>query len=79
MTSPDRLHCCVPFCPRSIRDDGTKGEWICAEHWRAIPQKKRDAYSRVKRIAKRAGAWSPEAARIWRRMKAIAIQKAAGI
>lgn len=28
--------CCVPFCPRTSRQPGE--EWICTEHWRAVPR-----------------------------------------
>lgn len=43
-----RVHCCIPFCRRSFRRDGdVEYETICAEHWRAIPLKRRQAYTRA--------------------------------
>ncbi|MER8923379.1 hypothetical protein [Mesorhizobium sp. LNJC384A00] len=30
-----RLACCVPFCRRTFKDDGSS-EIICGNHWRAV-------------------------------------------
>jgi hypothetical protein len=70
-----RIRCCVPFCKRSRENSVNWGEWICQKHWQSIPLIKRKAY---KRRAKRDAISEPEA-RLWRRLKAIAIQRAAGI
>lgn len=74
-----RICCCVPFCRRTRKADATISEWICAEHWRAVPRNDRAIYSRVKRKARFAGAWTMAAERIWRRVKRIAIERAGGI
>lgn len=74
-----RLSCCVPFCRRTKQNRGDEKEWICAEHWRAVPRKDRAIYARVKREAKAAGRWTEAAARIWRRVKRIAIERGVGI
>ena len=73
-----RISCCVPFCRRTVRENGFT-EWICPEHWRAVPRADRAIYARVKRRATRAGTWTPAATRIWRRMKRIAVERAGGI
>lgn len=80
----DRIPCVVPFCRRSKK--ATLGvtyftdtpEWICADHWRLVPRADRAVYNRARRKAVKDGAW-PAVARLWRRMKRIAIEKAGGI
>lgn len=49
-------------------------EWICGEHWRAIPAARRRVYHRANRIKR-----SHVAAILWRRLKRLAIERAAGI
>jgi len=34
-----RIPCCVPFCRRTTRNDGSFTEWICAKHWRLVGRK----------------------------------------
>jgi hypothetical protein len=50
----DRLSCSVPFCRRTIKDDG--GEWICQRHWMAVsPTMRRRKYLFFRRYKKRFG------------------------
>lgn len=35
----ERISCCVPFCRRTTRNDGTFSEWICGKHWRLVSRK----------------------------------------
>jgi hypothetical protein len=37
--SSDRIPCCVPFCRRTRRDDGSFSEWICGKHWALVSRK----------------------------------------
>lgn len=80
-TSPPRLPCCAPFCRRTTGKTGFS-EWICADHWRAVPRRMRAMKFRIEREAKRSG-WTEariaRAARIWNRIKRAAIERAAGI
>lgn len=55
-----RLRCCVPFCNRTRgqrkgEDPIREGEeWICHEHWRAVPRKMKAFKRRAKAKWKRA-------------------------
>ncbi len=74
------LICCVPFCKKTTeRTD--YDEWVCGDHWKGIPKQRRQVYTRAKRRAISSG--SPEdrdaAGLLWARMKAKAIERAAGI
>jgi hypothetical protein len=80
-----RLHCCVPFCRRTTRNDKGFSEWICGRHWRAVGHREKWLHRRAKRMLRvgRAG-WTAEeiaafAARAWERCKRHAIEKAVGI
>lgn len=91
-----RLRCCVPFCSRTR--GARKGddypieegmEWICSEHWRAVPKKLRQVQSRSYNWSRgqpyrRRGAPTyrknrQAAGRIWRRCKRAAIERAMGL
>lgn len=89
-----RLACCVPFCRRTFKSDkagtpwGEGSEVICGKHWRGIAAPRRRRYSLLKRRFKnRKGTLQgPLAERIerileneWLKLKAIAIEAAAGI
>jgi hypothetical protein len=50
-------------------------EWICADHWLAIPKLQRRVYARAKRRGKPAAVLAV----IWERLKAVAIERAGGI
>ena len=56
MTAPGRIACCVPFCRRTCRDDGSFSEWICGKHWAGV----RKVTKRRRRIADRAAARADE-------------------
>lgn len=58
MVGPHRLSCCVPFCRRWRRSDRPGGDWICWDHWKRIPLKRRRAYFRA--VAERAPEWLSE-------------------
>ncbi len=75
----DRVCCCVPFCRRTTAADRLRPdtEWLCQKHWSVIPKSRRRAYSRARR--KRAPFVNYAAARLWRRLKAQAIEAAVGI
>ena len=76
-----RIACCVPLC-RAMVDTSTlpphaRAEWICPEHFAAVPAIRRRAYRRAcERLRDRRAA---PAVRLWRRIRAQAIQVAAGI
>lgn len=78
-----RLTCCVLFCRRTrgstkgdpLPADLTGYEWVCGPHWRAIPARRRRAWSK-----RRKAAMSPPAFdRIWARLKAQACAAAGGL
>ncbi|ACL58510.1 hypothetical protein [Methylobacterium nodulans] len=75
-----RIACCVPFCRRMT--DASKlqpwgaSEWLCQEHWSGIPARRRKAY---RRAVRRMDSRTPASVRLWRRIKAQAIEAAAGI
>lgn len=73
----NRVRCSVPHCRRTRPDDGLP-EWICADHWSAIPEQRRRAYLRAKR-AKVTAQWPEALARLWRRLVSIAIERAGGL
>lgn len=74
------VKCVVPFCKRTTSRTDFE-EWICGKHWPAIDRERRRVYGRYLRRWRRYGdsAYGPAAARIWRRLKAQAIERAAGI
>jgi len=91
-----RVRCQVPFCNHTIgpRKDDTDPltpttQWVCREHWMAIPKKMRQAHSRAwnwdhAKPYRRKG--SPlmrdnDAAswRVWKRCKRAAIERAMGL
>jgi len=51
--TPNRTRCCVPFCRRTrgIRKGETElpSEWVCGEHWSAVPKRERRRLSRAYR------------------------------
>lgn len=75
-----RLTCVVPFCRRTTAR-AEFDEWLCGDHWRAIPKAKRRVYGRIVRQWRRyyRKADGVRGARIWRVLKRIAIERAAGI
>ena len=75
-----RIRCVVPYCRRTTaRADFD--EWICGDHWRLIDKVKRQVYGRYLRRWRRYGSseYGAAASRIWRRLCAIAIERAGGI
>lgn len=48
----DRLSCCVPFCKRTRKADGST-EWLCGNHWPLVPAKLRRLKSLAERRYKR--------------------------
>ncbi|WP_262027630.1 hypothetical protein [Microvirga sp. Mcv34] len=73
----ERVRCCVPFCRRTIAAEKLKpwNEWICGKHWSAVPKIERREYSWTKRRIPNSDATSVQ----WERLKAVAIEAAAGI
>lgn len=63
----ERMACCVPFCRRrrGLRKGETSlpPEWICADHWRAVPRETRGRLNRAYRAWLRTR--SDAAARLW--------------
>ena len=78
---PLRVACLVPFCRRTRGD--RKGEaplqpdaeWICGEHWRAVPRRLKAIRARAERRGKSAEARR----RLWAACKRAAIEAAGGI
>lgn len=78
---PSRLMCVVPHCQRTrgerkgepaITEDS---EWICGEHWRAVPRQLKAIKSRAFRQGRPGAALR----RIWNKCKRAAIEAAMGI
>lgn len=67
------IQCSVPHCPRTT-DRTEFPEWICAVHWKGLPAMRRRAYNRAKKRGD-----GEAASRLWRRLKATAIERAVGI
>lgn len=77
----ERIGCCVPFCRRTRKNDQGWAEWICGDHWRAVPKAFRRVHGRYLRLLRRGilpGA-TPATSRVWRRVKRAAIERAAGL
>ena len=49
----DRIHCCVPFCRRTTKDDGHVSEFLCSNHWPTISPHLRRRESKLRRLYKR--------------------------
>ncbi|WP_166306391.1 hypothetical protein [Bradyrhizobium sp. 2S1] len=82
----DRVRCLVPFCRRTTKPgrNGVNVQWICGNHWKAVPLAQRRVWGRLRRQWRRYG---PEAGvhfdarwwRVWDRLKRSAIEAAGGI
>lgn len=76
---PERLKCLVPFC-RCSRGDRKNDpvanvtEWICEKHWKGTTR----SWRQRRGLFKRRRRFDLEA-RMWERLKAQAIERAAGI
>ena len=44
-----RLTCCVPFCRRTTANKEGFEEWICRDHWMAVPKSHRRRKSNLGR------------------------------
>lgn len=76
----DRIPCCVPFCRRTRRNDIGFEEWICDDHWRAVPAPMRRVYSRaLRRYRRGVGGYGEPESRLWRRLRRAAVEAAAGL
>lgn len=51
--SAQRLQCCVPFCKRTTSNEHSYQEWICPDHWKAVPKHYRRRDSKLVRRYKR--------------------------
>jgi hypothetical protein len=76
--------CCVPHCRRMRRPRSTDGdgvEWLCPDHWRTVSPTARRRYKRLQQRARRGDdpMWLALAFEQWKRLKAQAIERAAGI
>ena len=59
---PGRIPCCVPFCRRTAKDDGTEGhEIICGRHWRLADRTLTRRYKRLQKAVYRLMETPPEA------------------
>jgi hypothetical protein len=84
-----RIPCIVPHCRHMVKRHHGETEAICAVHWRAIPTRYRRVYARAYHWAEgdRYRRKGPPVGRhllgacdrLWRRMKCLAIEAAAGI
>ena len=89
MTS--RCRCLVPFCRRSRGprkgDDPPiteTTEWVCADHWKAVPKSLKRRRSRIVRMMGRASGERLHRLdaidrKLWERCKTAAIERAAGL
>lgn len=71
-----RVACSVPGCGRT-RARNEYPEWVCGDHWAAVPRADRNEYTLIKRRWRRGEAVDP--AEVWARCKAKAIEAAFGI
>lgn len=69
-----RLRCCVPHCRRTRKFTPIYSEWICGVHWRATSKHWRGRFHLFNRRHRQ-----DLADRMWERLKAQAIERAAGI
>lgn len=95
MTNAKRISCCVPGCRRTIGklDNSNHIEWICDKHYKLVDKRLKDLRQKFNRrdlaLAKVRFKSGKDALRwtrfnetdkkIWRRMKAQAIERAVGI
>lgn len=77
-----RLRCVVPDCGRTFKAEGHE-EIICGKHWRLADRRVRQLVTKVRRLARRRGGWSPwlieQDERLWQKGKAQAIERAMGL
>lgn len=76
-----RIACCVPRCREMIQaeqiEPAGRTEWICRRHFAALPSIRRRVYRKAcERLGDHRAA---PAVRLWRRLRAQAIEAAAGI
>lgn len=80
-----RISCCVPFCRRTIAIERLlpDNEWLCAEHWRAVPRQLKAVRARLRRRRKRLGHQTSVMrgidARSWELCKRAAIEAVGGL
>lgn len=80
-----RTPCCVPFCRRTKATEqlAARGhdEWICADHWRAVPAGLRHLKAAISRRMRRSPthARAHALARVWGQCKRAAIEAAGGL
>jgi hypothetical protein len=80
-----RLHCCVPFCGRSTKNEKGYVEWVCQKHFGPVSARAKFIHRAAKRAQMRGRAgWTKDeinalAMRAWARVKREAIERAAGI
>jgi hypothetical protein len=63
----------VPFCHHTTGKHHGAQEWICAEHWRAVPKRLRQKHRLAERKQSKAKFWT------WRECKRAAIEAAGGL
>jgi len=78
MTNP-RIPCAVPGCGRTTPAPAV--EWVCSDHWRAIPNAMRRVWARLRRAVRKndPGVSYAGYVRLWNRLKRAAIERAGGI
>lgn len=76
----DRIQCCVIGCRRT-KQRREFDEWICGDHWRALPKAMRRVYGRRMRQWRRYHRDEDVAPtnRLWARLKRAAIDRAMGL
>ncbi len=79
----ERVPCLVPFCRCSTAAAriAPNNEWVCARHWRAVPERLKLRYRAAKRLARRrerSGTWAL-AGKVWARCRSAAVEAAGGI
>lgn len=80
-----RIMCVVPYCGRTMKDDGASEESICGPHWRMTDSHLRRRWSKLKRLSRRAitGDVLMQLDRMrekaWARLSEQAIERAMGI
>ena len=83
----ERIQCCIPFCRRTMKQDGRTGEFMCGKHWRLAPLPMRQAFTRKQKWFRGESYRRRHLplhrcvsiSEMWRRIKRAAIERAAGI
>lgn len=91
----ERAACIIPGCRHTCRKLWPGHEWLCGEHWRLVPRAVRHRRQVIRAALRRRGEIERDATtgkyvarsvracvledQVWRRMKRLALERAAGL